>query len=62
MQKLIAPKKIHIDLGLTLRRFIAFGEDAANLFDGKVFKKAFHVDGRLHLLSLFEHPDGIAMR
>ncbi len=52
-------EKIHpigdrLNFDLTLRRYQAFGEDAANRFDGEVFRKVFLVDEKLHLLSLFE--------
>lgn len=52
-------RKIHptgdaLNFALTLRRYQAFGEDAANRFDGAVFRKAFFVDKKLCLLSLFE--------
>lgn len=59
---IIASSDIRIDLGLTLRRYTAFGEDAANLFDGKFFSKAFHAGDGLFLLSLFETADGIALQ
>lgn len=42
-----------LNLPLTLRRYHAFGEDAANRYDGKVLKKVFVGDSRLHLLTLF---------
>jgi DNA-3-methyladenine glycosylase II len=52
-------QKIHpigdtLNFGLTLRRYQAFGEDAANRFDAAVFRKAFFVDEKLFLFSLFE--------
>ena len=50
-----------IDFGLTLRRYMAFGEDAANLFDGQVFHKAFHAEGGVYLLRLSELNSGIGM-
>ncbi len=36
----------------TLWRFQAFGEDAANFFDGNLFRKAIHLNGNLTILSL----------
>lgn len=42
-----------LNLPLTLRRYHAFGEDAANRYDGRVLKKVFAGDSRLHLLMLF---------
>ncbi len=43
-----------LNFTLTLRRYQAFGEDAANRFDGAVFRKAVFVDEKLYLLSLCE--------
>ncbi len=43
-----------LNFALTLRRYQAYGEDAANRFDGAIFHKAFFVDEKLHLLSLCE--------
>lgn len=42
-----------LDLPLTLRRYRAFGEDAANRYDGDVLRKVFAVESRLYLLRLF---------
>jgi hypothetical protein len=57
------PYYLHnINFCLTLRRYNAFGEDAANLFDGRIFKKVFDFEGVLYLLSLFEYQDGIALQ
>lgn len=39
---------------LTLRRFQAYGEDAANYFDGKLFRKVFKCSDKHFLLSLQE--------
>lgn len=56
-----------LNFALTLRRYQAYGEDAANRFDGMTFRKAFRLDGNLYLLSISEnnrklvlevHPDG----
>jgi len=55
-----------LNFGLTLRRYQAYGEDAANRFDGKTFQKVFQFNGALYLLSISEdngkpvltvHPD-----
>ena len=55
-----------LNFGLTLRRFQAYGEDAANRFDGVTFQKVFQFNGALYLLSISEdngnpvltvHPD-----
>lgn len=62
MNKIIVSDKTSIDLGLTLRRYIAFGEDAANLFDGTIFRKVFDFGDALYLLTLFEQPDGIVLQ
>lgn len=50
----IFPTGDTLNFGLTLRRYQAFGEDAANRFDGAIFRKAFFVEEKLFLLSLFE--------
>ena len=50
----IFPIGDELSFGLTLRRYQAFGEDAANRFNGAIFQKAFEVDEKLHLLSLYE--------
>ena len=44
-----------LNLALTLRRYHAFGPDAANWYDGSTFKKVFALEGHLYLLALFEH-------
>jgi DNA-3-methyladenine glycosylase II len=44
-----------LNFALTLRRYQAYGEDAANLFDGETFKKAFHYNGALHLLTITQN-------
>ncbi len=46
---------------LTLRRYQAYGEDAANYFDGKNFRKVFKSDDKHFLLSLQETNDSIAL-
>jgi DNA-3-methyladenine glycosylase II len=51
-----------LNFPLTLRRYQAFGEDAANVFDGVTFQKAFSLDGRLHLLSLTDGAGGPLLR
>lgn len=43
-----------LNFGLTLRRYQAYGEDAANRFDGTTFRKVFSFNGALHLLSISE--------
>jgi DNA-3-methyladenine glycosylase II len=43
------------NFGLTLRRYRAYGEDAANRFDGVTFRKVFTFNGELHLLSIKEN-------
>lgn len=57
----IFPTGDALNFGLTLRRYQAFGEDAANRFDGAVFRKAFFVDEKLRLLSLFEKENHAQM-
>jgi DNA-3-methyladenine glycosylase II len=41
-----------LDFDLTLRRYQAYGADAANRFDGTTFRKVFRYDGALYLLSI----------
>lgn len=59
--RIIHPTNDHLNFALTLRRYQAFGEDAANRFDGKIFRKVFVVDEKLHLLSLFEKEAHVQM-
>jgi DNA-3-methyladenine glycosylase II len=61
MAKRIASPNKHINFSLTLRRYQAYGEDAANYFDGNVFRKVFKNEDKLFLLSLQESNDGIAL-
>lgn len=51
MAKIIAPNG-PLNFALTLRRYRAFGEDAANSFDGQTFRKVFRAREKLYLLSL----------
>jgi len=46
---------------LTLRRYQAYGEDAANYFDGKNLRKVFKNGNKLFLLSLQEAKGGILL-
>lgn len=43
-----------LNFELTLRRYQAYGEDAANRFDGATFQKVFQFNGALYLLSISE--------
>jgi len=61
MSQIFAAKDNLLNFPLTLRRFQAYGEDAANYFDGKNFRKAFKSDDKHFLLSLQESNDGIAL-
>lgn len=54
MSKRIVSTGKELNFGLTLRRYQAYGEDAANFFDGKVFRKVFEKGDSLFLLSLRE--------
>ena len=49
------------NFALTLRRYQAFGEDAANAFDGRNFRKVFKVRDKLYLLSLQEQNGDITL-
>lgn len=44
-----------LNFALTLRRYHAYGEDAANSFDGTIFRKVFSCSSALYLLSLVEN-------
>ncbi len=48
-----------LNLPLTLRRYHAYGEDAANRYDGNVFRKVFAVNSRLCLLKLFAQANHV---
>lgn len=61
MKTLLVPKSVLLNFSLTLRRYLAFGEDAANVFDGRVFAKAFHHGEMLYLLRLWENEEGICL-
>lgn len=56
-QKITTTKQVNFDF--TLWRYQAFGEDAANYFDGKIFRKAIHLKGNLYLISLFVNSTDI---
>ncbi len=60
MSKLIATGE-HVNFALTLRRYQAYGEDAANYFDGKNFRKVFSSGHKLFLLSLQESNGGVTL-
>jgi DNA-3-methyladenine glycosylase II len=62
MSKQVVGTHDHLNFPLTLRRYQAYGEDAANYFDGKVFRKAFKNENKLFLLSLRESNDGVALQ
>ena len=62
MAIMVTPHGFPIDFGLTLRRYTAFGEDAANLFDGRIFSKGFYVGDSIHLLQLSETDGNIVMQ
>jgi DNA-3-methyladenine glycosylase II len=52
----------HLNYALTLRRYQAFGEDAANYFDGTNFRKVFPEAGKYFLLSLHELNGGVVLK
>ena len=60
MQQKIATTDL-VNFEHTLWRFQVFGEDAANYFDGELFRKAIHVGEDLHILSLFKDSSEILM-
>lgn len=61
MPRLIRDAQIgkYLDFALTLRRYTAFGEDAANFFDGTHFRKVFSVNNGLYLLELRPEHGGV---
>lgn len=59
MSKLIAIKNTRLNFHLTLRRYQAYGEDAANCFDGKIFRKVFKSGEKFFLLTLQELQDSV---
>jgi DNA-3-methyladenine glycosylase II len=61
MPKLIAARDDRLNFALTLRRYQAYGEDAANYFDGKNFRKVFSREDKLFLLSLQESNGGVTL-
>lgn len=54
MPKFIVATGDHLNSPLTLRRFQAYGDDAANYFDGNLFCKVFKCGDKHFLLSLQE--------
>ncbi len=61
MSKPIADTREHLNFALTLRRYQAYGEDAANYFDGKNFRKVFAAGDKHFLLSLRESNGGVEL-
>jgi len=61
MPQIIAVRDDFLNFPLTLRRYQAYGEDAANYFDGKVFRKVFKIEDNLFLLSLQESNNGVTL-
>jgi len=61
MSRHIIYQNVYLSFPLTLRRYQAYGEDAANYFDGKIFRKAFKNGNKLFLLSLQELNGGILL-
>lgn len=49
------------NFALTLRRYQAFGEDAANQYDGQTFRKVFRAHDKLYLLSLRPQAGDVAL-
>lgn len=61
MPKTIAAPDRLLSFPLTLRRYQVYGEDAANYFDGKLFRKVFPLADKHFLLSLREANGGVAL-
>jgi len=61
MSKLIVARDARLNFTLTLRRYQAYGEDAANYFDGENFRKVFSNGNQHFLLSLRESNGGVTL-
>ncbi|MCI0695534.1 DNA-3-methyladenine glycosylase [candidate division KSB1 bacterium] len=61
MHRQIAATGEDLNFALTLRRYQAYGEDAANYFDGKDFRKVFAASDKHFLLSLREANGGVIL-
>ncbi len=61
MPKNFAAINEYLNFALTLRRYQAYGEDAANYFDGKDFRKVFTAGDKYFLLSLRESNGGVIL-
>ncbi len=59
MLELVVGTDTPIDLALTLRRYQAFGPDAANRWDGRLFRKVLHLDGILSCLHITDEGQGL---
>lgn len=57
----ISQETILLDFHKTLRRFKAYGKDAANWFDGSIFRKAIELDSHIFLLEMKSTSSGIAL-
>ncbi|MGH7493943.1 MAG: DNA-3-methyladenine glycosylase family protein [bacterium] len=49
------------DFALTLRRYQAFGEDAANWYDGRTFRKVFKAQEKSYILSLQRRDSAVVL-
>jgi DNA-3-methyladenine glycosylase II len=61
MLKTIAATDGLLNFPLTLRRYRAYGEDAANYFDGECFRKICAASEKRFLLSLRESNGGVSL-
>lgn len=59
MPQIITATAGFLNFPLTLRRYQAYGEDAANYFDGEYFLKVFAAGDKHFLLSLRESTGGV---
>lgn len=61
MKVKLSPAHGLLDFGLTLRRYRAYGEDAANWFDGHTFRKVLDAGGELYLMSISQQGEDVVL-
>jgi len=62
MLKQIILTNDYLNFALTLRRYQVYGEDSANYFDGKFFRKVFAKADKYLLLSLHESNNSVNLK
>jgi DNA-3-methyladenine glycosylase II len=58
---IIATPDIPLNFVMTLDRYLRFGPDAANRFDGTTFQKVIHTPAGLRLMSLSSHDGTVTL-